>query len=361
MAADEWAVIKELLPEGWSEAARELGAFRRSRYMKEPEELLRLLLFHAVNDGGLRNTVQQAKVAGIAEMSQVALLKRLRTSGDWLAWLGQGLCEKLRMQGPAVPHSLRPRAIDATGVQIPASKGSDWRIHYSLDLTSLQCDWHEVTTARGGEKLSRVPVREGDVLLADRAYMSPEGVAHVVSRGGHVLVRLRWNHSWMLDQKGKPFHALKRANRLKVRAVGDWPVTLVSEKTKPVDGRVIAVRLPKPLAEKSIRRASKEARRRSRNVDPRTLKAANFIMVFTTLSTDQLGGSDVLELYRCRWQVELAFKRHKQLLNLGSLPHKEPSAARSWILAKLVVALLLENLYRNAESFSPWGYPLRGH
>lgn len=357
--ADEWAVIQELLPEGWIDAARELGAFRRSRSMKTPGELLRLLLFHAVNDGGLRDTVQQAKVAGIAEMSQVALLKRLRTSGDWLAWLGQGLSENLRQHGPAIPTSLRPRAIDATGVQMPASKGSDWRVHYSLDLTTLQCDWHEVTTAKGGEKLTRVPVKAGDVLLADRAYMSVPGVAHVVGNGGHVLVRLRWNHSKMLDARGKSFHALTRASRLRVRAVGDWPVSLVAEDGETIKGRVIAVRLPRPVAEKSIRRAAKEARRRSRRVDPRTLKAANFVMVFTTLRDEDLSGPDALELYRCRWQIELAFKRLKQLLKLGRLPHKEPTAARSWILAKLVVALLLETLYRNAESFSPWGYRLR--
>jgi len=358
-AADEWSVIKELLPEGWAEAARERGAFRRSRFLKEPGELLRLLLFHAVNDGGLRDTVQQARAAGIAEMSQVALLKRLRTSGDWLAWLGQGLCENLRQRGPTVPASLRPRVIDATGVQVPASKGSDWRIHYSLDLATLQCDWHEVTTAKGGEKLTRIPVEAGDVLLADRAYMSAKGVEHVVGGGGHVLVRLRWKHSWMLDQQGRKFHALKRASRLRVGAVGDWPVSLISDDAEPIAGRVIAVRLPRPVAEKSIRRAAKEARRRSRRVDPRTIKAASFVMVFTTLTPNDLGAAEVLDLYRCRWQIELAFKRLKQLLKLGRLPHKEPTAARSWILAKLVVALLLENLYRNAESFSPWGYSLR--
>ena len=66
--------------------------------------------------------------------------------------------------------------------------------------------------------------------------------------------------------------------------------------------------------------------------------------------------AEVLELYRYRWQIELAFKRLKQLLKLGRLPHKEPAAARAWILAKLVVALILETLYRNARAVSPWGY-----
>ena len=75
----------------------------------------------------------------------------------------------------------------------------------------------------------------------------------------------------------------------------------------------------------------------------------------TTLD-DTHSADDILELYRFRWQIELAFKRLKQLLALGQLPHKDPCAAKAWILAKLTVALLLETLYRNASSFSPWGF-----
>ena len=47
-----------------------MGAFQRARYVTDPARLLRLLLFHAVNDGGLRQTVAQARGSGIATMSQ---------------------------------------------------------------------------------------------------------------------------------------------------------------------------------------------------------------------------------------------------------------------------------------------------
>jgi hypothetical protein len=95
-----------------------------------------------------------------------------------------------------------------------------------------------------------------------------------------------------------------------------------------------------------------------KQLDPRTLQAAHFVMVFTTLPATLLDASGVLELYRYRWQIELACKRLKQLLKLGHLPHQRPDIARTWILAKLVVALLLETLYRNARVFFPWGYRL---
>ncbi|QAU22801.1 hypothetical protein EO087_01390 [Dyella sp. M7H15-1] len=105
VARDEWNVIESLLPPGWRDAAREQGAFRRARYIADPGTLLRLLLFHAVNDSGLRETVAQAEVSGIASMSQVALLKRLRTASKWLAWLCAKMCQSLR-ETPRLPDAL---------------------------------------------------------------------------------------------------------------------------------------------------------------------------------------------------------------------------------------------------------------
>jgi hypothetical protein len=356
-ADDEWKVIERLLPAGWKEAARERGAFRRARYTTDPALLLRLLLFHAVNDGGLRETVAQARAGGIAEMSQVALFKRLHSSGAWLAWLGAELARALREQ-PRLPQELRPRAIDSTTVQGPASRGTQGRVHYSLDLVDLNCDWLELTDAHGAELLERTPMQRGDVLLADRNYLRPAGVGAAAAAGAYVLLRLRWSHALMIDRCQRRFNALPQAKKLRVGQVGVWPVKLPVPAGQAVSGRVVATRLPAPLAAKAVRRVTKCARKKGKRLDPRTLQAAHFVMVFTTLPATLLGAGGVLELYRYRWQIELAFKRLKQLLKLGRLPHKNLAIARTWIRAKLVVALLLETLYRNARVFSPWGYRL---
>jgi hypothetical protein len=361
VAVEEWGIIEELLPSGWQEAARRLGAFRRARYIKEPAVLLRTLLFHAVNDAGLRETAAQLRGSGIVDLSQVALLKRLRTAGEWLAWVARGLCERFRTR-PPVPQEMRLRAVDSTGVQGPASKGTDWRVHYTLDLTSLHCDWHELSDVHTGESLERVPVRAGDVLLGDRNFLQPRGIGAVVRAGGHVLIRLRWKHSAMQDRRGRPFSALPHVRPLCVGEIGQWPVRMLISGQAAVRGRVIATRLPAPLAAQAERRLRRRASKLSRGrLDPRSLQAAHFVMVFTTLPGKLLDAHGVLELYRYRWQIELTFKRLKQLLKLGHLPHQEARAARSWILAKLVVALLLETLYRNASGFSPWGYALAPH
>jgi hypothetical protein len=356
-AHDEWDVLAKLLPEGWEQAARDTGAFQRSRYLKTPGELLRLLLFHAVNGSGTRTTTAQARESGIADISAEALLERLRTSGDWLRWIAEKLVDAFRERARP-PGSLRPRVLDSTTVQGPASKGTDWRLHYMLDLTTLCCDWHELTDQHGAERIERAPVAPGDVILGDRNFLVTPSARYVVDAGADVLVRMRWCHPALETSEGKRVEALSLVRGLRVDQVGEWFVQLVDRNGgPPIPGRIVALRLSAPAVRRAERRALKKSRP-NRPVDPRSIEACKFIMIFTTLKPSQLSAKKVLELYRYRWQVEIAFKRHKQLLKLGALPHKNAQRAQSWILGKLVLALLLETINRNLRSFSPWGYDL---
>src|SRR3954468_19427146 len=75
------------------EKARELQAFRRARGIENPRALLRVMLIHLAEGCGLRETAARASLAGLAEVSDVALLKRLRSCGRWFEWLGQRLRE----------------------------------------------------------------------------------------------------------------------------------------------------------------------------------------------------------------------------------------------------------------------------
>lgn len=68
---------------------------------------------------------------------------------------------------------------------------------------------------------------------------------------------------------------------------------------------------------------------------------------------DRFEPDQILEAYRLRWQVELAFKRMKSILGFGHLPKKDPASARAWLHGKLFVSLLAEHLIAAADAFSP--------
>ena len=125
-----------------------------------------------------------------------------------------------------------------------------------------------------------------------------------------------------------------------------------------VPGRVCAIRKTQEAIKLAQRKLRKEAGRKGKQVRPRTLEFARYVIVFTTFPEAAFSAVQVLEWYRTRWQVELVFKRFKSLAQLGHLPKYDDESAKAWLYGKLLVALLVEKLIRHASAVSPWGYSL---
>ena len=68
-------------------SARETRAFLRARGIEDALVLLRLILAYCLGGKGLRLTAAWAASLGVADISNVALLYRLRQCGDWLSVL----------------------------------------------------------------------------------------------------------------------------------------------------------------------------------------------------------------------------------------------------------------------------------
>lgn len=351
------------LPAGWQDKARQLGALRRCRKIPDARVLLRVLLIHLADGCSLRETAVRAKQGGLLDISDVAIMDRLRLAGEWLRWMSAELMARWVARPPAAvfgPH-FRVRLADATQVKEPGPTGSCWRIHYAIELPSLRCTELHVTASDGaqsGESLRRFAVHRADLFVADRGYGSPPGIAHVVNGGGHVLVRFGWSNLPLGGPRGGRFDLFARLRRLGPTALGDWPAW-IEHGRGPIAGRVCAVRKSRQAAERARQQARRQAQRHGTAITAHTLEAADYVFVFTTVAAERLSAADVLEFYRGRWQVELAFKRLKAVLGLGHLRKSDAEAARAWLHGKLLVAFLVEALRRHGESFFPWGYPLR--
>jgi hypothetical protein len=182
----DWSILSTFLPPGWAEMARTTGALRRVRDFPDAESLLRVLLLHVANGFSLAETAVRARQLGV-NVSAVAIFKRLRASEEWLRWLADQ--ERGNQRMPMESQGRPVRAVDATTVSEPGSTGTDWRVHYAVNLANLQCDFFELTDAQGGETLRRIPVRRGDIILGDRLYATPVSVAYVQNAHADLVVR----------------------------------------------------------------------------------------------------------------------------------------------------------------------------
>ncbi|MGE3292731.1 MAG: transposase [Geminicoccaceae bacterium] len=337
-----WSGLLAGLPEGLDLAAsaRVAGAFVRARGVGSAQALLRLALVYANTSLSLRATSAWAASAGVALLSDVALLYRLQRLEGWLgAILAALLGEVVRAPGELA----RPvQIVDATSLGWPGPrKGVAWRIHARLELAPTRFSGFVLTDGTGAERLDRFTPTPGAIVLADRCYARHGGMAAVWAAGADLVVRYGLSSSAVQDPEGARVTlngVLGRPDRL------DLPVRLPGPAGRWHPGRLILVRRPPGSAAKSRARIEQKARKRGGTATSKQRRAADWLVLLTTLDAATWPAGRVAALYRLRWQIELAFKRLKSQLRLADLQAKDPRLARACILAKLILALLADRL-----------------
>jgi hypothetical protein len=361
LADENWDYVLTLLPADWQELAKTSGGVRRLRGAASLSSLLRTLLLHIAHGCSLRTTSVVAKAAGWATMSDVALLKKLRLCERWLCALCAGLLKESRLSLPPAHRGLRMRLVDSTIIKEPGDTGSQWRVLYSLRVPDWQCDFFRLTSAKGagnGESFKYFSIKRADCLLADRGFSHLAGIEHVQRSGGSVIVRLNDQSTPLEQEDGRPVVLLDWLGHLVAPGqVGGMRVWLPAPKgTKArIAARLCAVRKSVEAVALAARKLKQQASRKQSTLREVTLEHSAWIVVLTTVAPQVLTEVEVLEWYRVRWQIELAFKRLKSLGNVGHLPKRDAASSRAWVYGKLLIALLTEKMQRHAAAFSPWG------
>ncbi len=359
--SEDWPILLSFFPDNWVELATANNALKGLRKDKGAENYIRTLLLHLGCGYSMRETAARAKLANLASLSDVAFLKRLRKSKDWLRGLCLALLEERGVAlGLGDGGDFQVRLFDATNVKEPGKTGSLWRIHYSVLMPSLACDFFKLTETKGqgtGESFFQFSIKKGDYIIADRGYSTVAGVHHVASRQAHVMVRVNTKSLLLQDLKGKAFPLLRKVTALKrPGAVRSWHVLVPSQRGTTVMGRICAIRKTEEAIKLAHEKLRAVAIKKQKSIQPQTLEFAKFVIVFTTFPDDSFSDRSVLEWYRLRWQIELVFKRFKSIAELGHLPKRSDDSSKAWLYGKLFVALLTEKLVDHASTISPWGY-----
>jgi hypothetical protein len=336
------------------------GALKGLCKNKSPEDLLRTLLIHLGCGYSLRETALRARKARLADLSDGALMKRLRKSKDWPRLMCIALFQS-RGVALSCEDTFQVRAFDATTVKEPGKTGSLWRIHYSVCLPSLTCDFFRLTETEGtgtGESFKQFPIQAGDHVLGDRGYSTAVGIEHVTRGGGCMIVRVNTSSLPLYHPGGGPFDLLGEVKALeRTGAIKAWAVE-VGGQASAIAGRLCAIRKSQEAIKIFQENIRKKASRKGRDVKPETFEYAKYVLLFTTFPKEIFQAHQVLQWYRTRWQVELVFKRFKSLAQMGHVPKYDDDSSKAWLYGKLFVALLIEKMVADAVSVFPWGYRL---
>jgi hypothetical protein len=356
---DHWPEVSAHFPADFDleATARLRGAVTRVREIKNAETLLRLALAYGGLGMSLRETCAWAEVGGIAKLSDPSLLERLCKAAPWLGDIVAALIAEQAKVPAGRWAGYRLRALDGTSICQPGADRTTWRLHVGYDLATGQVGQLELTDGRGAENLQRLTYQPGDIVLGDRGYARPRDLRPVIDAGADFIVRTGWNSLRLLQANGESFD-LFAALAAQAEQEGEVQVRVDEGTTgaaprQPLILRLVIRRKDPEQAQAEQNRLRKDAKKRGKKPDPRSLEAAKYILLLTSLPASVFPPSDILTLYRFRWQIELAFKRFKSLVGLDMLPAKKPELARAWIYARLIVAIIAEQIAGQVPDSSP--------
>jgi len=360
LSGDSWAAIADLLGggrdlDGW---AREFGALERSRKIRDAQSLLRLALVYGGCGKSLKQTCLWSASQGGADLSDEALLKRLGKAGPWIEdILGKLLAR--RADGGRLTVSKSLRLVDGTTLSAPGDTRPGWRIVLTFDPARQTMVGLDITPASVGEQLSRAVAGEGDLVIGDRGFAHPGGLVELRRRGADFIVRLGSRSLRLLCPKTG--HILDRGTLLKkAKSQGglDCPVQIGHSRSPgwaPLPARIVAVPLPPDAAAANKVKLARAGQREQYLPSATAYAATGWLLLVTSLSADDFPAESLADLYRVRWQIELAIKRLKSLGHLDRLPAQSLGLARTWIAANLLVSMLVEDLGAQVLDSPPSG------
>jgi hypothetical protein len=328
--------------------AAEHKAIKRGRKIKTGATLVRLALARGPGGMSLRDAAGWAGVIGLATLSNPAVKYRLDHAVDFLkAIIDHLLAAKSASKALHWPGRTI-RVADGTSISKPGSKGTDWRVHGVFDLGAGGFSNLELTDGKGAETLAHGAPVQGEVRIGDRGFGRARAWYQFVQDGegkADLIVRMKWNSFRLTAADGARFDLIDYLTTLPNDQVPhEVNVQALVRKGVTMPVRLVILRKPPEAAEATRKMLRAQASRKQKELDPRSLIAAEFLMIGTTLQAEDYPAEEVLAAYRLRWQIELAFKRLKSLLHIDKLPARTERGSRSWLYAHLILALLCDDV-----------------
>jgi hypothetical protein len=342
---DLWETeVKPQLPADLEEQARHHKALQRKRKLNNSYDLLRALLAYALAGLSTRQWGSWAVITGLADISSQGWAKWLSKSGAWLEWLFAELTALDPLTGPLFSQSpKRILLIDATRLGQLGGTGDDWRLHTAYNLMAGRIAQVRLTDRSQGEKLSHFKLQPGDIVVTDRGYGCRRSISIAHQAQAEVVLRIQPDKFPLEDDHGRRVAVwpLLKAGRNKAQV---WELqAYCTDQKQTYAVRLIACQLPQEQADLARKRLKDRARKKGKTLSAKQSLLAGWVLLITTLAPPDWSAADLVRLYRARWQIELLFKRIKQMLKMHTINCTRPDRAQATIYALLVAWVLQES------------------
>jgi len=345
--------LLELLPRGYEDACYETKAIERRRNIKSPMDLMKICLIYLSQKCSLLEMSETVYLMGMGKLSDVAFMKRFAHCGEWFRWILERIAPQkiIEYKKPKSMEKYTFVAFDASDITEKGATKRIWRLHYAIDIFTMSSLEYKITDEKTGESLTNFTLKPEYLILGDRAYASKTGIEYCVEQGADFILRIKNKAFKLYNEDRKELILLEKLNEANEEKAIDIDIFMENSRKELVPLRICALKKTAEEIAKAQKRIHRSNSKKQMELSEETAKTHEYIFVITNLPKD-ICADDVLETYRLRWQIELAFKRLKSIMNLGDLPKRKNDGVIAWLHGKLMVALLLEKLLGEMD-FSP--------
>ena len=246
--------------------------------------------------------------------------------------------------------------LDSTTIVLPDALRSVWQGNHNGSTTKgtqaalkIQVLWNlsmgtlqhvELQPGRANDNTAAVQdidLPSGALRIADLGYFRLAQLARLKAAGVDVLSQLA-PHVGVYDTQGRRIDIVTFLERHATVHV-DVRVMLGAKERIPM--RLLAIRVPKEVADQRRRRLREAHRAKGKTPAARTLALLAWTIVVTTVDEERLKVAEALVLLRARWQIELLFKLWKSQGQVDAWRSEQPWRILCEVYAKLLAMLVM--------------------
>jgi hypothetical protein len=207
--------------------------------------------------------------------------------------LAQMLCDKAKR---VEVLTRRLKIVDATTLNCPAARGTDYRLHLCYEPTSQSSCEVKLTDVKGAERFTHFAYEASDIVLGDRIYAKAKHIMAVTEQGADVIVRANFQQLRLYTVTGDVIDW--KTALIKAQEVGSLLLEAYvrDEEGKQTKVYVICQRLSEAEIEKARRHIRKSAYDKGHKTRDATLLACEWLAILTTIAPTELSTELILQL-----------------------------------------------------------------
>ena len=222
-----------------------------------------------------------------------------------------------------------------------------------IDATfDLQSDWSVLRLKDGcaADHNHILGPPKNSLWLRDLGYYKIEDFANLDKQGALFISRARLDTRFYVEQEGDhPLDLVKMIDEIPVDQYQDR--SLYVGQTHRLPFRVVIQRVPNEVAQQRREDLARRKKKKGRKISQRRLALCALNVYITNLEVSQWQASQIQQLYKIRWQIELIFKIWKSHLNLEKVQRMNPYRFECALYALLIYITLQYRLQQKLKQY----------